>query len=108
MRKMNRRPTTPGEILKHEFLEPLSITQRQLADQVGMEVKAINRLVNGHSSVSKELACALSCAFDTSTAFWVNLQAAVDAYDAEQLKKDKKIDPIIPTSSAAPHPIATK
>ncbi|HEV7486981.1 MAG TPA: HigA family addiction module antitoxin [Thermoanaerobaculia bacterium] len=42
-----RTPTTPGEILRTEFLEPLGMTQQQLADHIGCDVTVINRIVNG-------------------------------------------------------------
>ena len=55
-----REPTTPGEILSEEFLKPLGITQRRLAEHIGCEVKAINRIVNGRSSIGAELAMRLA------------------------------------------------
>ena len=42
----HRKPTTPGEILKIEFLKPLGITQKELADHIECDLKVINRLVN--------------------------------------------------------------
>ncbi len=79
----NRRmPTTPGEILREEFLEPLAMTQRQLASHVGCDVKVINRIVNGRSSVTAEMALKLGATFSTSPEFWLNAQRAVDLYRA--------------------------
>ena len=46
-RPRTRRPTTPGEILREEFLKPLKLTQKTLADHVGCDIKVINRIVNG-------------------------------------------------------------
>jgi addiction module HigA family antidote len=43
---IKRPPTTPGEILKEEFLKPLGLTQKQLADHIGCDVKVVNRIVN--------------------------------------------------------------
>lgn len=54
-----RQPTSPGEILREEFLVPLELTQRALADSLGCDVKVINRLVNGRTSVSAEMAIKL-------------------------------------------------
>ncbi|HSA59732.1 MAG TPA: hypothetical protein VLJ37_08620 [bacterium] len=36
---------TPGEILREEFLRPLDLSQGELADHIGPDVKVINRLV---------------------------------------------------------------
>ena len=81
MRK-NRQPTSPGEILREEFLVPLELTQKELADHLGCDVKVINRLVNGRTSVSAGMAIKLGAAFRTSPEFWLNAQKAVDLYHA--------------------------
>jgi len=79
-----REPTTPGEILREEFLKPLDLTQRQLADHLGCEVKVINRIVNGRTGVTPEMALKLGAAFRTSSEFWLNAQKAVDLYRAAE------------------------
>ena len=81
-RTINRKPTTPGEILCEEFLRPLGLTQKQLANHVGCDVKVVNRIVNGRTSVTAEMALRLSAAFRTSPEFWLNAQKAVDLYEA--------------------------
>ena len=75
-------PTTPGEILRKEFLEPLAMTQQQLGDHVGCDVKVINRIVNGRTSVTAEMALKLGSTFGTTAEFWLNAQRAVDLYEA--------------------------
>lgn len=77
-----REPTTPGEILREEFLNPLRMTQKQLADHLGCDVKVVNRIVNGRAAVSTEMALRLGAAFRTSPDFWLNAQKAVDLYRA--------------------------
>jgi addiction module HigA family antidote len=78
----NRRPTTPGEILHEEFLVPLRMTQKRLADHLGCDVKVVNRIVNGRSAVTADMALRLGAAFGTSPDFWLNAQKACDLYDA--------------------------
>ena len=83
-----RTPTTPGEILREEFLEPLGMTQKQLADHLGCDVKVINRLVNARTSLSAEMALKLGAAFATTPGFWLNAQKAVDLHRAaRQVRK---------------------
>ena len=84
MRALNRRrqPTTPGEILREEFLLPLGMTQRQLAGHLGCDLKVINRIINGRTSVTAEMALKLGAAFRTSPEFWLNAQKAVDLHRA--------------------------
>jgi addiction module HigA family antidote len=80
--KMKRKPTSPGEILSEEFLGPLGITQAQLAKHIGCDVKVINRIVNGRTSVTAEMAIRLGAALRMTPEFWLNAQQAVDIYDA--------------------------
>ncbi len=84
MRELTRRrkPTTPGEILREEFLLPLELTQRQLAGHLGCDLKVINRIINGRTSVTAEMALKLGAAFRTSPEFWLNAQKAVDLHQA--------------------------
>ena len=77
-----RMPTTPGEILREEFLLPLHMTQRELARHIGCDVKVVNRLVNGRTSVTAEMALKLGAAFGTTPDFWLNAQRAVDLHHA--------------------------
>ncbi|MGH9365540.1 MAG: HigA family addiction module antitoxin [Thermoanaerobaculia bacterium] len=77
-----RKPTTPGEILREEFLVPLAMTQKQLADHLGCDVKVINRIVNGRSSVTAGMALKLGATFRTSPEFWLNAQKTVDLHRA--------------------------
>ena len=56
----NRPPTPPGEILRYEYLEPLGLTQRDLAEALGVSYQAINGVVNGRAGISPEMAIRLS------------------------------------------------
>jgi len=80
----NRRPKTPGEILHEEFLAPLGMTQKRLADHLGCDVKVVNRIVNGRSAVTADMALRLGAAFGTSPEFWFNAQKTCDLYDARK------------------------
>ncbi len=77
-----REPTGPGEILREEFLIPLGMTQKQVADHLGCDVKVVNRIVNGRTSVTAEMALKLGATFRTTPEFWLNAQKAVDLYRA--------------------------
>ena len=82
MLTIKRDPTTPGEILQKEFLNPFGLTQKQLAAHIGCDVKVINRIVNNKTSVTAEMAIKLASTFGTSPQFWLNAQQAVDIYQA--------------------------
>ncbi len=77
---MNRKPTSPGEILFEEFLMPLEMTQKELAEHLQCDYKVINRIINEKASVSPEMAIKLAAAFNTTPSFWLNAQMAVDLW----------------------------
>jgi addiction module HigA family antidote len=83
----NRMPSHPGEILLHEFLEPMGITQSELARKINVPIQRINTLVNGKRGISAETALLLSKVFGTTPEFWMNLQSSYDLYIAFQKLK---------------------
>lgn len=80
----DRAPTHPGEMLTEEFLQPLGMTQRELADCMGVHVPRVNELITGKRGVTPETAAMLARVFDTSERFWLNLQSAYDLYELRQ------------------------
>lgn len=90
---MKRKPTTPGEILFEEFLVPLEMTQRELAEYLKCDYKVINRIINEKANVTPEMAIKLGAAFNTTPAFWLNAQMAVDLWKLRTQRP--KIRPLI-------------
>jgi len=80
----NRRPTSPGEVLREEFLDPLDMSQEQLARAMGVSLQTVNLIVNGKRAVTADTAVRLGRALETSSEFWMNLQVACDLWDAER------------------------
>ena len=77
---MKRKPTSPGEILFEEFLLPLEMSQKELSGHLNCDYKVINRIINEKASVTPEMAMKLAAAFDTTPAFWLNAQMALDLW----------------------------
>ena len=75
----------PGEILLEEFLNPLGISQYQLAKDISVPPRRINEIVHGQRSVTADTALRLARYFGTSERFWLNLQSR---YDLE-VEKDR-------------------
>ena len=94
MHAIEREPTSPGEILEEEFLKPMAITQKYLADHLGCDVKVINRIVNMRTSIRAEMAVKLGSALGTSPEFWLNAQQAIDLHNAKR-KLTNVPDPLI-------------
>jgi addiction module HigA family antidote len=80
----NRTPTHPGEMLLEEFLTPMSLTQRELANAIHVPYQRINDLVNGRRGVTPSSALRLAKFFGNSPDFWMNLQLRWDLYFAQQ------------------------
>ena len=78
MQPENRIPTHPGEVLREEFLVPMSQTQVALASHLGIPLQRINELVRGKRGVTPETAWLLSQALNTTPEFWLSLQASYD------------------------------
>jgi len=78
----NRRPASPGEVLREEFLSPRRMTQGDLADRMGVPIQRINLLINEKRAVTAETAILLAKALGTTPEFWMNLQARCDLWDA--------------------------
>jgi addiction module HigA family antidote len=77
-------PPHPGEILKGLWLEPMGITVSQAADALGVSRNSLSKIVNGHRSVTPEMAMRLSLAFGSSPESWLGHQAAFDLWQIEQ------------------------
>ncbi len=83
----NRRPTTPGEIIREEFMRPLGLTQPELAKRLDMSLQRLNGIINGRRTVTAETALLLAKEFKTSPELWMNLQSNVSLWDAKQRMK---------------------
>ena len=80
----HREPTHPGEMLFEEFLEPLALTQRELADGIHVPYQRINELVRRRRGVTPSTALRRGNYFGTSPSFWMNLQLRWDLYNAQR------------------------
>lgn len=80
----DRAPTHPGDMLMEEFLNPMQITQRELADAIHVPYQRVNELVNRKRGVTPSTALRLGKFFGMSADFWLNLQVHWDLYRAQQ------------------------
>lgn len=93
----NRRPVHPGEILKYEFLEPLNMTQQQLADAIGVTRVRINEIILGKRGITPDTAFRLAKFFNTTPDFWIGMQIDIDMWDTLQQFKNEyeKINTVV-------------
>ena len=94
----NRTPTHPGEMLLEEFLNPMGLTQRELADAIHVPYQRINDIVNGRRGITPSSALRLAKYFNISPDFWMNVQLRWDMYFAQQdeIKVLDTIRPLVP------------
>jgi len=81
-RSLQRKPVHPGEILREEFMSDYDLTVSALASALGVSRQSINELLRERRAVSPEMALRLGKFFGNSADFWLNLQRAVDLYQA--------------------------
>lgn len=88
-------PSHPGEILKHEFLEPLGISAIGLAKVIGVPRTRIERLVKEQTAVTPDTALRLSKALGTTAEFWINMQSNFDMAAARKIVDVSDIAPVV-------------
>jgi antitoxin HigA-1 len=82
----HRPPTHPGEMLKEEFLQPMALSQRDLANALHVPYQRINELVNQRRGITPSTALRLAKFFGVSAEFWMSLQMRWDLYRARSLE----------------------
>lgn len=83
-------PTSPGEVLREEFLIPMNITSYRLAKEVHIPQSRISDIIHGKRRISADTAMRFAVFFGTTPQFWLNIQ---NQYDLDLLKSgDKVID----------------
>jgi addiction module HigA family antidote len=71
-------PVTPGEVLREDFMVPLSLSGRGLAAQLGISANRVTEIIAGRRAVTAETALMLAERFGTTAEFWLGLQTAYD------------------------------
>lgn len=77
-------PSHPGRIVRSVCLEPLGLSVTEGAKALGVSRQALSNLVNGHSSVTPEMAVRLAKAFGSTPEHWIRMQSA---WDIAQIRK---------------------
>ena len=78
------------------YLEPLDVTITDFAEHIGVSRKTVSALVNGRAPVTVDMAMRLSVALNTTPDLWLNLQRAVDLWNARQEKGSwTQIQPLV-------------
>lgn len=79
-------PAHPGDVLRHDFLDPLGLSQHALAAALGVPEMRISAIVNRKRGITPDTALRLGRYFGTSPEFWLGMQST---YDLE-IARDKR------------------
>ena len=101
----HRPPTHPGEMLLEEFLRPLTMTQRELAQAIHVPYQRVNEIVNGRRGITPSTALRLEKYFGMPADFWLKLQLRWDLYHVQRAEK-QELQTIRPwTKADMPNPL---
>ena len=98
MARRNFAPIHPGEVLMHDFMEPMGITQYRVAKEIDVPARRINEIVHGKRAISADTALRLSRYFRLSDQYWLNLQALYDLQMAKE-QLHETLDAIMPIAA---------
>jgi addiction module HigA family antidote len=90
------KPTHPGKFVKEDILKELGLTQTQLANALDVPRHTITQLVNEKCDLTADMALRLSRFTQTTPEMWLNLQLAVELWDAYHSRYAEKIEQIQP------------
>lgn len=87
-------PPHPGESILDLCLEPLGLSISAAADHLGVSRKHLSSIINGHSSISADMAIRLAKAFGGSPETWLRMQVSYDLWEAQQKVGQINIKPL--------------
>ncbi len=91
-------PVHPGEVILHDYLDPLGMSQYALAKALGITAARLGEIVRGKRAISPDTALRLARYFGTSAEFWMGMQAQYDlevARDARAALIAKEVAPLV-------------
>jgi antitoxin HigA-1 len=98
-----RKPASVGEILLDEFIEPLGLTQGELAEAMGVPRKHVNELCNDRRAITVDTALMLARVFGNSADFWLNVQRRNELWAAmhspERRQRIERARPVRPAAA---------
>lgn len=93
-----KNPPHPGLSIRHDCLEPLSLSVTEAAKRLGVSRKQLSDLLNGHAGISPEMAIRLDKAFGGGAETWYRLQAAYDLAQAMKRAGRIKVERLSPAA----------
>jgi antitoxin HigA-1 len=91
-------PVHPGDILLHEFMQPLKLSSYRVAMELGVTAPTVNRIVRRRKAITAEMALRLARYFGTTAQLWQSLQTQYDLEIASKRigkKVERAIQPLV-------------
>ncbi len=89
--RQTRKPSHPGAFFKFAVLDERGISITSAAEHLGITRKALSEFVNGKAKCSHAMARRLAESTGTGVAVWINMQAKLDTWEAENMTKPSNI-----------------
>jgi len=90
---MIHKPLHPGLLVKDALIDQTGLSVTEAAQRLDVTRTTLSRLLNGHASISPEMALRLAKFFKTSVESWLNLQAQYDAWFIQKSSSKIKVEP---------------
>ena len=88
-------PPHPGQFIREIYLEPYSLSIRQVAEKLKVSPSTLSRLVKGQSDISSEMALRLSKTLGRTPESWLIMQNQFDLWQAQQKIDKEKIEELV-------------
>jgi addiction module HigA family antidote len=86
-------PPHPGEFIKETYLLPFNLSERAVAERLGVSPSTFNRLIKENHSISPEMALRLSAVLGRSPESWLHMQDKYNLWQAERSVDFKALIP---------------
>ena len=86
-RNPKRRPSHPGALLREIVLPDAGISQAELAQRMGVSRLTVSEIIHEKRAVTADIAHRLGRVFGNGPELWLNMQKAVDLWEAEQANR---------------------
>jgi addiction module HigA family antidote len=84
-------PPHPGEFIRELYIDPTGLSIRKVSEALAVSPSTLNRLLNGQSAISSEMALRLSITLGRSPESWLAMQ---DQYDLWQVRQKINLDAV--------------
>jgi len=82
--RRTRKPTHPGELIREDLLPETGISQTDLARLMGVSRRTISEVIDERRRLTPDIAFRLAKVFNSTPEMWLNMQQAVDLWEANK------------------------